>query len=82
MNAALRQICCCSWMGEVRVREDAHCAIHGLDKATLERSRLEGELLATAEALRDQRTEAMAALHAYRRTKKQFFELKARQDAL
>lgn len=82
MNAALRQICCCSWKGDVRVREDAMCAIHGIDPNTKARRTLEGEIGATAEGLRDQRSVALDALHRYRRTKRHLIDLRKRLEAL
>jgi hypothetical protein len=82
MNAALRQICCCSYKGDVRVREDAMCPVHGNDQRARERDLLDGQILATTEGLRDARSEAMAALHYYRRTKRRLLELKARREAM
>jgi len=82
LNAALKQICCCSWKGDVRVREDATCAVHGIDPSTRERARLEGEVRATAEGLRDQRSVAMAALFRYRRTKRHLIALRKRLECL
>jgi hypothetical protein len=77
MNAALKQICSCTWEGEIRVKEGLDCPVHGIDyEAQRQRTRKQGELLALQEALRDQRSEAMAALHLYRRTKRKFFALK------
>jgi hypothetical protein len=82
MNAALRQICCCSYKGDVRVREDAMCAIHGLDQQTKQRDQLDGQILACAEGLRDARSAAMAALHLYRRTKKRLADLRKQREAM
>lgn len=54
MNAALKQICCCRWQGEVRVSKDMNCAVHGVDgEALRNRDRAWGEVMACQEALRD-----------------------------
>jgi hypothetical protein len=82
MNAALRQLCCCSYKGDVRVREDANCAIHGLDQRTRERLKLEGEVLALREGVRDCRTDAMTAIHRYRSAKRKLSERLARLEAM
>lgn len=82
MNAALKQICACSWKGDIRVREDATCPVHGIDQSARARRQLDGEIRATAEGLRDLRSEAMSALHLYRRAKRRLIDLKKRQEAL
>jgi hypothetical protein len=79
MNAALKQICSCRWdhASDTRLTTDPQCAVHGEDtEAVRQRTRKQGELLALQEGLRDQRSDAMAALHLYRRTKRKFFALK------
>lgn len=54
MNAALKQICCCRWMGDTRVSHDINCAVHGVDDdGTRKRNRALGEALACQEAIRD-----------------------------
>jgi hypothetical protein len=77
MNAALKQICCCPWNGEVRLRDEAECAVHGIDyEAARVRQRKQGELLALQEAMRLQHADAMTALHQYNRSKRRMRELK------
>jgi hypothetical protein len=82
VNAALRQICCCSYKGDIRVREDAMCPVHGLDQKTRERLKLEGEVLALREGVRDCRTDAMTAIHRYRSAKRKLTERLARLEAM
>lgn len=82
MNAALKQICCCSWKGDVRVRDDAMCAVHGVDQTIKARRELQGQIGATAEGLRHLRTEAMTALNLYRRTKRRLIDMRKQLESL
>ena len=82
MNAALKQICCCSWKGDVRIREDATCAVHGIDQTVRARREMDGAIRATAEGLRDLRTQAMSAIHLYRRTKRRLIDMRKQREAL
>lgn len=54
MNVALKQICCCRWLDDVRVSTDINCVVHGVDDdGVRKRAGLQGEVMACQEAIRD-----------------------------
>lgn len=84
MNAALQQICCCRWdhSAGVRITADPQCAVHGGEADYQVRRRLEGEIGAMCESLRDQRTEALRELRKYNRDKRALLAKRRQLEAM
>lgn len=77
MNAALRQICSCTWDhgAAVIIRRDPLCAVHD-ESAEARRIRmLKGEREGAARAVREHRVEALTWFRRYRRSKQRLADL-------
>lgn len=84
MNAALRQICSCTWdhAAEVITRPDPLCAVHDPSAEARRIRMLKSEREGAVMAVRSHRVEALTWFRRYRRAKQRLVKLNEQLEGL